>query len=71
MNHVNTVSPSLRPLAAANLIGCGISTFWVLAKRDDFPPLIKVSSRSTIVDRELLLAWRDRQPHVFAKKGVV
>jgi predicted DNA-binding transcriptional regulator AlpA len=66
-----TPSPSLRPHSAADLLGCGLSTFWTLAKREDFPPLIKVSSRSTIVDREQLLAWRDRQPKVFEKKGDV
>lgn len=68
-NQTQVQTRSLRPHAAAAEIGCGISTFWTLAKNEDFPPLIKISERVTIVDAQLLRQWRDRQPQVFAKKG--
>lgn len=54
--------PSIRPKAAADLLGVGVSTFWRWSKeRHDFPKPRKLSSRCTVFDVAELLAWRDAQ----------
>jgi predicted DNA-binding transcriptional regulator AlpA len=57
MNHPQ----SLRPKAAAQFLGVCESTLWVLAKRPDFPPRMKLSPRVTVFDRDALAQFRDAQ----------
>jgi len=46
---------ALRPAKAADYLGVGLSTFWLKAKTDpDFPPLIKLSPRTTVVQQAAL-----------------
>lgn len=52
---------SLRPRQVAELLGIGLSTVWVWAKRPDFPRARKIGPQVTIFDRDELLAWRDGQ----------
>lgn len=53
---------SLRPKQGANLLGIGIATFWRWSRdRADFPKLIHLSPRCTVVDEDALIAWRDAQ----------
>ncbi len=41
---------SVRPKEAAQMLGIGLSTFWLRVKTDpDFPPLIKLSPRTCVV----------------------
>lgn len=50
----------LRAKFAAQLLGCGESTFWRYCKIDPtFPRPRRVSSRMTVWDQSELLAWRD------------
>ena len=43
-------------------LGIGVATFWRWAKeRHDFPKMIRLSARCTVVDGEQLVAWRDAQ----------
>lgn len=40
----------VRPQKAANILGISLSSFWLKAKSDpDFPTLIKLSPRTTVV----------------------
>ncbi len=56
------VSKSFRPKQAADCLGIGVATFWRWAKeRHDFPKLIRLSARCTVVDGDQLVAWRDAQ----------
>lgn len=55
------VSQSLRPKAAAHLLGVGIATLWRWSARPDFPQCRRLSARCTVFDRDELLAWRDAQ----------
>lgn len=55
------VSQSLRPKAAAQLLGVGIATLWRWSARPDFPHCRRLSARCTVFDRDELLAWRDAQ----------
>jgi prophage regulatory protein len=44
---------TVRPREAAALLGIGLSTFWLRAKTDpDFPRLIRLSPKTTVVRRE-------------------
>ena len=53
---------SLRPKQAAELFGIGVATFWRWTKeRHDFPKMIRLSARCTVVDGDQLVAWRDAQ----------
>lgn len=53
---------SVRPKAAASLLGVGVSTFWAWVKaKEDFPKPRKLSSRCTVFDLSELIAWRDAQ----------
>ena len=53
---------SYRPKQAAEYLGIGVATFWRWAKeRQDFPKMIRLSARCTVVDRSQLVAWRDAQ----------
>jgi prophage regulatory protein len=55
-------SQSYRPKQAAEFLGIGVATYWRWAKeRNDFPKLIRLSARCTVVDGEELRAWRDLQ----------
>ena len=57
-----TLHQSVRPKAAAELLGIGLSTFWRFAKeRADFPKPRKLSARCTVFDLAELIAWRDAQ----------
>ena len=57
-----TLHQSVRPKAAAELLGIGLSTFWRFAKeRADFPKPRKLSARCTVFDVAELIAWRDAQ----------
>jgi len=49
-------------LASTDVLGCSESHTWWLAKNDpDFPPLIKLSQRCTVVNRDQLLAYVDKK----------
>lgn len=53
---------SFRPKQAAAFLGIGVATYWRWAKeRADFPKLIRLSARCTVVDGDQLVAWRDAQ----------
>jgi prophage regulatory protein len=55
-------SKNYRPKQAAEYLGIGVATFWRWAKeRDDFPQMIRLSKRCTIIDSDELVAWRDAQ----------
>jgi prophage regulatory protein len=55
-------SKSFRPKQAAAFLGIGVATYWRWAKeRHDFPKLIRLSARCTVVDVDQLMAWRDAQ----------
>jgi len=58
-------SKSYRPKQAAAYLGIGVATFWRWAsERADFPKLIRLSARCTVVDSDALVAWRDAQSKV-------
>lgn len=49
---------NLRPKQAAAALGIGLSTFWLKAKTDpDFPPVIRLSERCSVVTEESLSAY--------------
>ncbi len=51
---------NLRPRQGADAIGVGLSTFWRLASTDpDFPQLIRLSPRCTVVREADLQAYMD------------
>jgi len=55
-------SQNYRPKQAAEYLGIGVATFWRWAKeRPDFPKMIRLSARCTVVDGDQLIAWRDAQ----------
>lgn len=57
----STIQQSLRPRDAAKAIGVSLPTFWRYSKRADFPKLIRLSKRCTLVDGPALIEWRDAQ----------
>ena len=57
----NATPKSLRPRQVAELLGIGLSTVWVWAKRPDFPRARKIGPQVTVFDRDELVAWRDAQ----------
>lgn len=66
MNHSTR---SIRPKAAAALLGISLPTYWRWIKsRPDFPRVIRLSARCTVQDEGELLAWRDK--HVSQPKEV-
>ena len=53
---------SVRPPAAAAILGIGISTLWKWNReRADFPKGIRLSPRCTVFNEDRLLQWRDSQ----------
>ena len=53
---------NLRPEAGAKKLGVSKAKFWLLAKEDpDFPELIKLSPRCTIVREDELDAYVDKK----------
>ena len=57
-----TQRKSLRPKAAAALLGIHVATLWRWAsERADFPKCMRLSSRATVWDEAELIAWRDAQ----------
>lgn len=49
---------NLRPRQAAEALGIGLSTFWLKAKTDpDFPPLISLGPKATVVREADLEAY--------------
>lgn len=52
---------SLRARQVAALLGIGLSTVWVWAKRSGFPPARKIGPQVTVWDRDEVIAWRDAQ----------
>lgn len=53
---------NLRPREAAQALGIGLSTFWLKAKTDpDFPPLISLGPKSTVVREADLEAYVERK----------
>jgi predicted DNA-binding transcriptional regulator AlpA len=49
---------NLRPRQAAEALGIGLSTFWLKAKTDaDFPPLIRLGPKATVVREADLEAY--------------
>lgn len=60
-----SISPSrsLRPKAAAALLGISTATLYRWQNfREDMPKGRKLSTRTTVFDHDELLAWRDSQP---------
>lgn len=52
-----------RPRDGAALIGVSLSQFWLLAKTDpDFPDLIKLGPKTTVVRREDLIKYVENKP---------
>lgn len=59
---------NLRPRQAADALGIGLSTFWRNAKSDpDFPPLIRLSAKATVVRQADLEAYVDKKAQASAK----
>ena len=57
-----SMKKSFRPKQAAEFLGIGVATFWRWAKeRHDFPKMIRLSARCTVIDGDQLVAWRDAQ----------
>lgn len=53
---------NLRPRQAAEALGIGLSTFWLKAKTDpDFPPLISLGPKATVVREADLEAYVERK----------
>jgi predicted DNA-binding transcriptional regulator AlpA len=53
---------NLRPRQAADALGIGLSTFWLKAKTDpDFPPLIRLGAKSTVVREADLEAYVEKK----------
>lgn len=49
---------NLRPRQAADALGMGLSTFWLAARTDpEFPPLIKLGPKCTVVREADLEAY--------------
>lgn len=61
MQVINHQHRSVRARRGAEILGCGVSTYWRYAKRPDFPKSKKLSPRLTIWDEGELIAWRDAQ----------
>ncbi|MDP3835038.1 MAG: hypothetical protein Q8Q82_13835 [Hydrogenophaga sp.] len=56
-----------RPKDAAQALGCSESHFWWLAKNDpDFPPLIKLGPKWTVVRDADLAAYVDKKARLTA-----
>ena len=59
---MKSISKSYRPKQAAEFLGIGVATFWRWAsERSDFPKMIRLSARCTVIDGDELIAWRDAQ----------
>ena len=55
------LSPVLRPKAAAAYCGMGLSTLWARIKSDpEFPQPWKPAPKTTVLSREELDAWMNR-----------
>lgn len=53
---------NLRPREAAQALGIGLSTFWLKAKTDpDFPPLISLGPKATVVREADLEAYVEKK----------
>lgn len=53
---------SLRPKAAALLLGIALPTFWRwVREKDGFPKGRSLSARCRVFDEDELLRWRDAQ----------
>lgn len=51
---------TVRPAEAAQMLGIGVSSFWLKAKSDPaFPEIIKLSPRTSVVRLEDLRAYID------------
>jgi prophage regulatory protein len=62
---------NLRPRQAADALGIGLSTFWLKAKTDpDFPQLIQLGPKSTIVREADLEAYVEKKAEA-SRRGVV
>jgi predicted DNA-binding transcriptional regulator AlpA len=60
---------NLRPREAADALGVGLSTFWLKAKTDpDFPPLIKLGPKATVVREADLAAYVDKKAKASAEE---
>lgn len=61
MQVINHQKRGVRARRGAEILGCGVSTYWRYAQRPDFPKPKKLSPRLTIWDEGELIAWRDAQ----------
>lgn len=53
---------NLRPRQAADALGIGLSTFWLKTKTDpDFPPVIRLGPKCSIVREQDLIAYVDKK----------
>ena len=60
---MHQINPSLRPKAAAEFLGIGVSTLWRWSKdRSDFPKARKLGPRCTVFSVSELQSWRDAAP---------
>lgn len=61
---------NLRPRQAADALGIGLSTFWLKARTDpDFPPLIQLGPKATVVREADLEAYIERKAQAFVRPG--
>lgn len=62
---------NLRPRQAADALGIGLSTFWLKAKTDpDFPTLIRLGAKSTVVREADLEAYVEKKSQASAKAAL-
>jgi prophage regulatory protein len=58
----STMGRNLRPVEAAERLGISTATFWRYARQQpDFPQLVKLSPRVTVVREAELAAWLERK----------
>lgn len=63
---------NLRPRQAADALGIGLSTFWLKARTDpDFPPLINLGPKCTVVREQDLVDYLDKKANATKQAQVV
>ncbi len=62
---------NLRPRQAADALGISETTFWARAKDDpDFPPLIRLTARCTVVREQDLIDYVELKSQQTVRKPV-
>ncbi|MEJ5126504.1 AlpA family phage regulatory protein [Comamonas sp. MYb21] len=68
---MHQINSSIRPKAAAEFLGIGVSTLWRWSKdRSDFPKARKLGPRCTVFSIIELQNWRDAAPPVHGSKSL-